>query len=208
MQFVRPLLGAATASVLFLSGCSLFPSGEPTPSATATDSAPTPTESASAGDGTFAVPNDCLTILPKSQVDSYADENIVLLAGPGGVYGGELIPDPTPEMLEGGISCYFGYDNDDPNQIQIYSVVSAAPVTPANRDSIGETLLGQGMNEGTNAAGYTTFSILGDTDANVPAMFNVISEDSWISVISVFGGETFFEENVAIAELVRDQVYN
>lgn len=208
MQFVRPLLGAATASVLLLSGCSLFPSGEPTPSATATDSAPTPTESASAGDGTFAVPNDCLTILPKSQVDSYADENIVLLAGPGGVYGGELIPDPTPEMLEGGISCYFGYDNDDPNQIQIYSVVSAAPVTPANRDSIGETLLGQGMNEGTNAAGYTTFSILGDTDANVPAMFNVISEDSWISVISVFGGETFFEENVAIAELVRDQVYN
>jgi hypothetical protein len=39
-------------------------------------------------------------------------------------------------------------------------------------------------------------------------MFNVISDDSWISVISVFGGEAFFEENVAIAELVRDQVYN
>ena len=39
-------------------------------------------------------------------------------------------------------------------------------------------------------------------------MFNVITEDSWISVISVFGGETFFEENVAIAELVRGQVYN
>jgi hypothetical protein len=208
MQFVRPLLGAATASVLLLSGCSLFPSGESTPAPTNSEAAPTPTESAPAGDGTFAVPSDCLTILPKSQVDSYANENIVLLAGPGGIYGGELVPDPTPEMLEGGISCYFGYDNDDPNQIQIYSVVSAAPVSAANRETIAETLLGQGLNEGANAAGYTTFSILGDTDANVPAMFNVISDDSWISVISVFGGEAFFEENVAIAELVRDQVYN
>ena len=208
MQFVRPLLGAATASVLLLSGCSLFPSGEPTPTATSSEAAPTPTESAAEGDGTFAVPSDCLAILPQSQVDSYADENIVLLAGPGGINGGELVPDPTPEMLEGGISCYFGYDNNDPNQIQIYSVVSAAPVTPGNRDSITETLVGQGLNEGTNAAGNSTFSILGDTDANVPAMFNVITEDSWISVISVFGGETFFEENVAIAELVRGQVYN
>ena len=208
MQFVRPLLGAATASVLLLSGCSLFPSGEPTPKPTNSEVAPTPTETAAEGEGTFAVPSDCLTILPKTQVDSYASENIILLAGPGGVYGGELVPDPTPEMLEGGISCYFGYDNDDPNQIQIYSVVSAAPVSATNRDSIAETLLGQGLNEGTNAAGYSTFSILGDTDANVPAMFNVISDDSWISVISVFGGEAFFEENVAIAELVRDQVYN
>ncbi len=208
MQFVRPLIGAATASVLLLSGCSLFPSGEATPQPTNSEAAPTPTESAAEGEGTFAVPSDCLTILPTTQVDSYASENIILLAGPGGVYGGELVPDPTPEMLEGGISCYFGYDNDDPNQIQIYSVVSAAPVSVSNRDSIAETLLGQGLNEGTNAAGYSTFSILGDTDANVPAMFNVISDDSWISVISVFGGEAFFEENVAIAELVRDQVYN
>jgi hypothetical protein len=208
MQFVRPLLGAATASVLLLSGCSLFPSGEPTPTATSSDAAPTPTETAIAGEGTFAVPSDCLTILPKSQADSYADESIVLLAGPGGIYGGELIPDPTPEMLEGGVSCYFGYDNEDPNLIQIYSVISAAPVTAANRDSIAETLLSQGLNEGTNSAGFSTFSILGDSDANVPAMFNVVSDDSWISVISVFGGEAFFEENVAIAELVRDQVYN
>jgi hypothetical protein len=208
MQVVRPLLGAATASVLFLSGCSLFPSGEPTPTATNTDAVPTPTETVDPGEGTFAVPSDCLSILPKSQADSYAAESIVLLAGPGGIYGGELIPDPTPEMLEGGVSCYFGYDNDDPNQIQIYSVISAAPVTPANRDSIIETLLSQGLNEGTNAAGHSTFSILGDSDANVPAMFNVVSGDSWISVISVFGGEAFFEENVAIAELVRDQVYN
>ena len=39
-------------------------------------------------------------------------------------------------------------------------------------------------------------------------MYNVVDDSSWISVISVFGGETFFEENVAIAGMVHDQVYN
>lgn len=206
MQFVRPLIGASVTGVLLLSGCSLFASPEPT----ATTAAPTPTatETTPAGDGTFAAPADCSTILPQDQIDSYAAENIILLAGPGGVYGDELIPDPTPETLAGGISCYFGYDNEDVNQIQIYSVVSVAGVTAENRDGIIQGLTEQGLNEGTDSDDAMTFAIIGDTDANVPAMYNVVNETSWISVISVFGGETFFEENVAIAGLVHDQVYN
>ena len=81
MQFIRPLIGASVTGVLFLSGCSLFASPEPT----ATTAAPKPTasESTPAGDGTFAAPADCLTILPKDQIESYAAENIVLVAGPG-----------------------------------------------------------------------------------------------------------------------------
>lgn len=206
MQFVRPLLGASVAGVLFLSGCSLF--GEPEPVETTAAPSPTATETTPAIGGTFTAPADCTTILPQDQVDSYAAEKIILLAGPGGVYGDELIPDPTPETLAGGISCYFGYDNEDPNQIQIYSVVSVAAVTAENRDMIIDDLTAQGLNEGTDAAGAMTFAIIGDTEANVPAMYNVVNETSWISVISVFGGETFFEENVAIAGLVHEQVYN
>jgi hypothetical protein len=59
-----------------------------------------------------------------------------------------------------------------------------------------------------DATGAATYAIIGDTAANVPAMYNVVDDYSWISVISVFGGETFFEENVAIAGMVHDQVYN
>ena len=206
MQFVRPLVGASVAGVLLLSGCAGF--GEPEPLETTAAPTPTPTESAPTDGGVFTAPADCSTILPQEQVDSYAAENIILLAGPGGIYGDELIPDPTPETLAGGISCYFGYDNEDPNQIQIYSVVSVAAVTAENRDVIIDDLVAQGLNEGTDAAGSLTFAIIGDTDANVPAMYNVVNETSWISVISVYGGETFFEENVAIAGLVHEQVYN
>ena len=207
MKFTRPLLGATVTGVLLLSGCSLLPGADPAPT-TSSSAEPTPAATAGADQGTFTMPKDCTTILPKKQMDSYAAEKIVLLAGPGGTYGGELVPDPTPEMLEGGISCYFGYDNEDPNQIQIYSVVSVAPVTVDNHASIVQTLVDQGLNAGTDAVGNTTYAILGDSDANVPAMYNVITDDSWISVISVFGGETFFEENVAISGLVHDQVYN
>jgi hypothetical protein len=206
MQVVRPLIGAAVTGVFLLSGCS----GGVSPEPTATSAAPSPsaTETTPEGDGTFGAPADCTAILPQDQVDSYSAENIVLLAGPGGIYGDELIPDPTPETIAGGISCYFGYDNEDPNQIQIYSVVSVAEVTAGNRDSIMTELSEQGLNEGTDATGAATYAIIGDTAANVPAMYNVVDDYSWISVISVFGGETFFEENVAIAGMVHDQVYN
>lgn len=204
MQFARPFLGASIAGALLLSGCTTDVEPTTTPTTTPT---PTASETTPAAE-TFSAPADCTTILPADQVTSYASEDIVLLAGPGGIYGNELIPDPTPETLAGGISCYFGYDSDDPNQIQIYSVVSVAPVGADTQADIVQSLIEQGLNEGTNEVGESTYSILGDTDANVPAMYNVVNDESWISVISVYGGETFFQENVAIAGLVHDQVYN
>ena len=205
MQFVRPLVGASMAGVLLLSGCSLL-GGDANPSASATPK-PSKTAVESVGEK-FTEPADCTTILPQSQVDSYAAEKIVLLAGPGGIYGDQLVPDPTPETLSGGISCYFGYDSDVPDGIEIYSVISVVPVDSTTRGDIVQSLIDQGLNEGENAAGESTYAIIGDSDANIPAILNVVNDTSWISVISVFGGQTFFEENVVISELVHDQVYN
>ncbi|MFM6968382.1 MAG: hypothetical protein ACKOWN_05605 [Microbacteriaceae bacterium] len=203
MQFVRPLAGASLAGVLLLSGCSLFDSPDPTETSAAPE--PSATETAPSGPGTFAAPTDCTQISPDAGFDAYLSDSIVLLYGPGARYGEDAIQEPTPEMSAGGISCYFGYDTSTP---EVYSVVSVVAITADTRGGIVEQLVQQGMNEGTSADGTPTYSILGDADANVPAIYNEVDDSSWISVISVYGGETFFEQNVAIAGIVRDQVYN
>ncbi len=195
------------AASVSLSGCAMDTDVTPTESIT-----PTPTASTTAepvvDNGEFSMPTDCTSILPEERVASLEAEGIILLAGPGGLYGLELITDPTPEMLAGGISCYFGYDNVDVNQLKIYSVVSVAPVTGETAASITADLVSQGMNESTDEAGNPTFSILGDKDSNVPAIYNLVTTDAWISVISIYGGETFYRENVVIAGEALDAAYN
>lgn len=197
----------AMAASVSLSGCAMDTEVTPTESVT-----PTPTASTTAepvvDNGKFSMPTDCTSILPEERVASLEAEGIILLAGPGGLYGLELITDPTPEMLAGGISCYFGYDNVDVNQLKIYSVVSVAPVTGETAASITADLVSQGMNESTDEAGNPTFSILGDKDSNVPAIYNLVTTDAWISVISIYGGETFYRENVVIAGEALDAAYN
>lgn len=203
MQFVRPLVGASVAGALLLSGCSLFASPEPTETSTAPE--PTASETTPSGPGTFAAPTDCTQISPDAGFDVYRSDDIILLYGPGSRYGVDAIQEPTPEMSAGGISCYFGYDTATP---EVYSVVSVVAINSDSRATIVEDLLQQGMNEGTSANGVATYSVLGDAEASVPAIYNEVDDNSWISVISVYGGETFFEQNVAIAGIVHDQVYN
>ncbi|PTW91437.1 hypothetical protein C8A06_1160 [Microbacteriaceae bacterium MWH-Ta3] len=197
----------AVAATVALTGCATDVEATPTDTPT-----PTPTASETTApvvdNGTFTMPSDCTSILPQDRVDSLEAEGIILLAGPGGLYGLELITDPTPEMLAGGISCYFGYDNVDVNQLKIYSVVSVAPVTEDSAASITADLVSQGMNESTDDAGNPTFSILGDKDSNVPAIYNLVTAEAWISVISIYGGETFYKENVVIAGEALDAAYN
>ena len=75
-------------------------------------------------------------------------------------------------------------------------------------DAIVSDLVGQGMNASTDEVGNSTYSILGDSDSNVPAQYNLMTNEAWISVISILGGETFYRENVVIAGETLDNVYN
>ncbi|MEY5017794.1 MAG: hypothetical protein RL431_843 [Actinomycetota bacterium] len=199
---------AVSLVALVLAGCSAEAPVEPTATPTPTESESNTPEPTPVDNGTFSMPSDCTGVLPADRAAALESEGIVLLAGPGGIYGLELITDPTPEMLAGGISCYYGYDNEDVNQLKIYSVVSVAPVSTDTSDAIVSDLVGQGMNASTDEVGNSTYSILGDSDSNVPAQYNLMTNEAWISVISILGGETFYRENVVIAGETLDNVYN
>ncbi|MFM6981908.1 MAG: hypothetical protein ACKOWP_03945 [Microbacteriaceae bacterium] len=199
---------AVSLVALVLAGCSAEAPVEPTATPTPTESESSTPEPTPVDNGTFSMPSDCTGVLPADRAAALESEGIVLLAGPGGIYGLELITDPTPEMLAGGISCYYGYDNEDVNQLKIYSVVSVAPVSTDTSDAIVSDLVGQGMNASTDEVGNSTYSILGDSDSNVPAQYNLMTNEAWISVISILGGETFYRENVVIAGETLDNVYN
>ncbi len=150
----------------------------------------------------FTMPADCTTILPQSRLDAFAEQNLELLGGPGGVYGDEYFFDPTPEQLAGGISCVYAEDGVDLSSL----LISVAPITAANRADIVNDLTAQGLNEATTDDGAITYSQQGD-EGVVPAIYNVITDDSWISVISTFGGEVFYEEAVTLATEVAGEVY-
>lgn len=204
---IRKVVAVSLIS-LVLAGCSAEAAVEPSATATPTTTESSTPEPTPVDNGTFTMPTDCSGVLPADRAAALESEGIVLLAGPGGIYGLELITDPTPEMLAGGISCYYGYDSEDVNQLKIYSVVSVAPLTAANTDAIVGDLVGQGMNASTDEVGNATYSILGDSDTNVPAQYNLMTGEAWISVISILGGETFYRENVVIAGETLGNVYN
>jgi hypothetical protein len=150
----------------------------------------------------FAMPADCTTILPQERIDAFAEQNLELLGGPGSVYGDDYFFDPTPEQLVGGISCVYAEDGTDLSSL----LISVAPISAATRAGVVNDLAAQGLNEGTTDDGAVTFSQFGD-EAAAPAIYNVIRDDSWISVISAFGGQVFYEEAVTIAGEVAGEVY-
>lgn len=195
---------------LTLAGCA--PTAEPTTAPTTSDSAaptepttdpttPVPTES-------FSMPADCTGIFPTTQVDKFAADGIILLAGPGGKYGNELITDATPEMNAGGISCYFGIDNEDPNLLSVTVLVSAVPLDSTNRDSVIADLTAQGLLQATDERGDVTFGVLGVAEGQTTANYNVVAADSWISVISADGGEKAYLAAVKLANIVHSANYN
>jgi hypothetical protein len=208
----KSVLGRTLAPIaivmLALTGCA------PTESPTA---GPNPTETTQPTGGPtetpvqtefFSMPADCTSILPATQVDTFAADGIVLLAGPGGKYGNELITDPTPEMVAGGISCYFGVDNEDLTLLRVNVLVSAVALDATNRQKVIDDLSSQGLARSMNERGEVTFGILGVSEGQATANYNVIASDSWISVLSSDGGEAAFVAIVSLANDVHTANYN
>ena len=54
--------------------------------------------------------------------------------------------------------------------------------------------------------GTITYGLLGD-EQSAPAIYNEVRADSWISVISAFGGQVFYDEAVIFVEEIRGEVY-
>lgn len=192
-------LSLAAAVALTLAACTAEPEAEVTDEPSST---PTPTSEPTQApvDLTFAMPADCLGILPQSRQDSFASQGLVLLGGPGGQFE-QYYADPTPEELVGGISCIWGDEAVPESTITI----SVAPLTAATRGSVVDNLIAQGLNEAPLDDGIS-YAQLGDENS-APAILNVIRDDSWVSVIEALGGEAFFSEAVELAGEVADQVY-
>lgn len=177
------------------------------PTATETSS-PSAAPTTPAVTETFAMPADCSKILPPKTMSTFESDGIIVLAGPGGKYGNELITDPTPEMVAGGISCYFGIDNEDPNLLQVSYLISAVALDDAGRTDVIADLTAQGLLEATDERGDVSFGILGGSEGQTTANYNVIAADSWISVISSDGGEEAFLSAVELANDVHIANYN
>ncbi|CAB4540994.1 unannotated protein [freshwater metagenome] len=156
----------------------------------------------------FSMPADCTGILPATDVAAFAADGVILLAGPGGKYGNELITEPTPEMSAGGISCYFGVDNEDLTLLRVNVLVSAVPLDDTSRAKVIDDLAAQGLARAMDERGDVTFGILGVSEGQTTANYNVIASDSWISVLSSDGGEAAFLAIVSLANAVHIANYN
>lgn len=205
-RFSAIALGAGI--LLAIAGCagpSDNPTDTPSPTATATTTTPSATSTPTL---TFAMPADCTTVLPAAVVDGFTAKGVILLAGPGGKYGDELITDPTPEMQAGGISCYFGVDNEDPTLLTIANLISVAPLSASTVEGVAASLTAQGLKKGEDEHGNVTYGLIGSNNAQAPATYNVLYTDAWISVISGKGGQAEMETNVALANAVYASVFH
>ncbi len=196
---------ASTAALMLVGGLTACAPGseptaeEPTPTATPTE---TPSAEPEPVDLAFSMPVDCTTILPQSRLDAFAAQSLELLGGPGSVYGNDYFFEPTPEQTAGGISCVYAQDGVDQSSV----LISVAPVSTANRSTIILDLTDQGLNEATTPEGAFTYGQQGD-EGLAPAIYNIVTQESWISVISSLGGPAFYEEAVVLANEVTTQVY-
>lgn len=193
---------AAFALVASLAACA--PEPEPVAEPEPTDQVVEPVETAppEPEPAVFTMPADCTTILPQSRIDNFAEQSLELLGGPGSVYGDDYFFDPTPEQLVGGISCVYAVDGQDLSSL----LISVAPMSASTRAGVVNDLTAQGLNEETTDDGAVTYSQYGD-EAGVPAIYNIVRDDSWISVISAFGGQVFYDEAEVLADEVAGQVY-
>lgn len=197
---------AALALVLGLAACANEaeePTVVETPEATPT-AEPTETSEPEPVEETFAMPADCTAILPEARVDALLGQGISLVGGPGTDIGATYLPEPTREEAAGGISCFYE-DAARPN-IAAFTI-SVAPISVSNRAQVVTDLTAQGLNEGSTANGDATFWVLGD-EQGPGAVHHVITDDAWVSVITLLGGQVFYDEAVVIADEVLDVVYN
>jgi hypothetical protein len=193
------VLPLAIALLVALAGCTAAETPVEAPTATATE-APAPTATPEAVKLSFTMPTDCTTIVPKSRIDAFAAEGIILLGGPGGKYA-DYLTDATPEEQAGGISCIWGFQDSEVSSFTI----SVAPLTAATRPAVVASFTEQGLNEqvGGDAVAY---GVQGDRTLD-PAIMNVLRGESWISVIATIGGTDSYNQSVEIAQEVHDLVY-
>ncbi len=199
MTVHRSLVVIAAVGIL-LTGCAAEKNAvTPSDSPTARPSASSVSTSAPE---IFTMPTACANLLPKSRLDAFAHDGLVLLGGPDGLYGDQYLADETPEQQAGGITCIWG-----PPDTEISSVtVSIAPLEVSSRASTISSLTDQGLNEDVDGDAVY-YWLQGDTDGQ-PAVVNVIRNDSWISVIETIGGIDFYDEAEAIAVEVHDLAYS
>jgi hypothetical protein len=202
------LLASAAALALAL-GLAACGSGSEQPTAIETpdptvEPMPTETDAPAPAEKTFAMPQDCTAILPQTRVSALAAQGITLVGGPGTAIGSTYLPEPTREEAAGGISCFFE-DAARPNFAML--TISVAPVSAATRAQIVSGLTEQGLNQGATADNNATFWVLGDEQGR-SAVHHVLTGEAWISVVSLFGGEVFYDEAVVLANDVISAVYN
>jgi hypothetical protein len=182
--------GMAAVAIALLSGCAA--DGGATPEIS-------PTETVEKEP--FAMPTACAGILPEARITSFEAQGLILLGGPGGLYGEDYLLDPTPEEAAGGITCIWGDEQVPESTV----TVSVAPLSAATRSGIVEELIGQGLNE-TPLEDAISYSRLGD-EVSSPAIVNVLRTHTWISVIEALGGEAFLEEAITITDEVAAHVH-
>ena len=199
------LLASTAAAVLIigLAACAPVESEEPVAEPT-TSEAPepvvTPTAEPEPAPAVFTMPVDCTGILPPERVTALTEQDLALLGGPGSLYGDDYFFNATPEQLAGGISCVWAQEGVDLSSL----LISVAPLSTATRGAIISELSAQGLNEVILEDGSLTYGVVGD-EAGAPAQFNLLTDDSWMSVISAFGGDVFFDEAVVLTNEVLAQ---
>jgi hypothetical protein len=195
------VLPATVVLALTLAGCTAQaepPAAAPAPVGTAS-AEPTPTPAADAR--VFTMPEECADITPASRLTVFNEDAMVLLGGPGGVFGSDFLSDPTPEESLGGISCMWGYPDSDFSSV----TVSVAPMLPATRSDVLESFASQGLNE-EQIGTATLFYVQGDKTIT-PAVVNVVRAESWISVITKVGGPEAYADALEISDEVYAEVY-
>jgi hypothetical protein len=147
------------------------------------------------------MPTACADILPDLRVAVLEDGGLILLGGPDGLYGDDYLAESTPEQDVGGITCIWGDDSTEISSVTI----SVAPLDSEAAPLIEDQLRAQNLNEAISDDGVE-FGEAGDEDGSA-AIYNVLRDDSWISVIETVGGEDAFERAVLIAGEVYASVY-
>ena len=193
------VLPLAVALLVVLAGCAAEEPSDAAPTATATE-APEPTATPEAVKLSFAMPTDCMEMVPQSRVDAFSAEGIILLGGPGGKYS-DYLSDATPEEQAGGISCIWGFEDSEVSSFTI----SVAPLTAATRPAVIASFAEQGLNEEV-VGDAVAYGVQGDRTLD-PAIMHVLRGESWISVIATIGGTDSYNQSVEIAQEVHDSVY-
>ncbi|RZT59262.1 hypothetical protein EV140_1866 [Microcella alkaliphila] len=150
----------------------------------------------------FAMPTDCTEILPTARVASLEAQNLQLLGGPGSIYGDDFFFDETPEQLVGGISCVWGQEGVDLSTI----LLSVAPLNAATRAQTIDDLIAQGYIAYDRDDSSLAYGLIGDA-GGPPAIYNLITNDAWFSMLNSLGGRAGFDESILLTEELRGVAY-